>query len=403
MINAPIDAITSEHIYSLLENKMPEGRTIEYKQELPGRLDEEKKEFLADISSFANASGGDLIYGIAEKDGVPVEIKGLENFNEDKDISHLDRVIRDNIMPRILGYQILPIPINDPKRGPILIIRIPRSWSGPHMVTHKRTSRFFTRCSAGKYQMDVGELRAAFALTGDLSERIRHWRDDRLVRVISGETPVQLCHGPCMVLHLVPLDSFENAHRIAAKELITPEKPIDFAPIGHVNHSRYLNLDGMVTHYTSLSAGDMDVATAYCQVFRSGRIEAVRSIYVNPQTSTIPKSANEHNIIEATARYLRSLEALDVLPPIVLMCTFTGMKDLCIGCVDDSVLEPHPIDREVLHLPDVMIAESPRHIPRLLQPTFDALWNACGLVRSLNYDDDGKWIGGQLDNVPQED
>ena len=44
----------------------------------------------------------------------------------------------------------------------IVLVRIPRSWVSPHMVTHKGTSRFFARNSAGKYQLDVSELRTAF-------------------------------------------------------------------------------------------------------------------------------------------------------------------------------------------------------------------------------------------------
>jgi len=39
---------------------------LDYKRDVPGESDQDKKEFLADISSFANATGGDLIYGVDE-------------------------------------------------------------------------------------------------------------------------------------------------------------------------------------------------------------------------------------------------------------------------------------------------------------------------------------------------
>jgi predicted HTH transcriptional regulator len=64
MIQIPFDRIDKTHIESLVTNEVPEGRTIEYKQALPGGNDVAKKEFLADVSSFANASGGDLLYGV---------------------------------------------------------------------------------------------------------------------------------------------------------------------------------------------------------------------------------------------------------------------------------------------------------------------------------------------------
>lgn len=66
MIQKNIDEITEEDLQALIDNSVLESKSIEYKQSLPGNSDSEKKEFLADVSSFANASGGDLIYGIIE-------------------------------------------------------------------------------------------------------------------------------------------------------------------------------------------------------------------------------------------------------------------------------------------------------------------------------------------------
>ena len=66
MISKHIDEITADDIKSLITNSVRESKTLEYKQILPGGQDKDKKEFLADISSFANSSGGDIIYGIKE-------------------------------------------------------------------------------------------------------------------------------------------------------------------------------------------------------------------------------------------------------------------------------------------------------------------------------------------------
>jgi hypothetical protein len=45
------------------------------------------------------------------------------------------------------------------------------------------------------------------------------------------------------------------------------------------------------------------------------------------------------------------------------------------------------IDRDTLMLPEVLIEEYGAEIGKLLRPSFDALWQACGLEKSLNYDD----------------
>jgi hypothetical protein len=59
--SVPIDSITEDHLQSLIDDQVAELRIIEYKRELPGRSDGEKREFLADVCSFANTAGGDLI------------------------------------------------------------------------------------------------------------------------------------------------------------------------------------------------------------------------------------------------------------------------------------------------------------------------------------------------------
>ena len=61
---AAFEAIAESGLLALVESRVGERRTIEYKREFPAGGDEAKREFLADASSFANASGGDLVFGI---------------------------------------------------------------------------------------------------------------------------------------------------------------------------------------------------------------------------------------------------------------------------------------------------------------------------------------------------
>ena len=56
--------IIEADIRTLLDAQIPEGKLLDYKRELPGSKDADKKEFLFVGSSFANASGGHLVYGM---------------------------------------------------------------------------------------------------------------------------------------------------------------------------------------------------------------------------------------------------------------------------------------------------------------------------------------------------
>src|SRR5690349_19490770 len=91
----PLDAISAYHLQELVDNKFAECKTIEYKQTLPGNRDSDRVEFLADVSSFANAGGGDLIYGIVEHTGIPSDVCGLSISDTDRECLRLESMIRD--------------------------------------------------------------------------------------------------------------------------------------------------------------------------------------------------------------------------------------------------------------------------------------------------------------------
>jgi hypothetical protein len=59
---------------------------------------------------------------------------------------------------------------------------------------------------------------------------------------------------------------------------------------------------------------------------------------------------------------------------------FSGVKDV-------------QIDRDALLVPEIMV-ESFEYCPQeVLRPAFDAVWRAAGWERSMNYDEEGRWVG----------
>lgn len=208
MIPKGLDQIKEEDLQALVDNKVIECKTIEYKQALPGNSDKEKKEFLADVSSFANASGGDLIYGITEdkKTGAPKPLKGLDIDNADQEILRLDDMIRTGIQPRIPSVGVQAISLTNSKNA--IIIRVPKSWLSPHRVIYGGHDKFYSRSSNGKYPLDVSELRIAYNLSDTITDRIRNFRLDRISKLIANETPTPFNEGAKIVLHLIPITSF---------------------------------------------------------------------------------------------------------------------------------------------------------------------------------------------------
>ena len=54
--------ITEADLQALVADRETEGKTLDYKRDLVGQSDPERKEFLYDASSFANTLGGDLVF-----------------------------------------------------------------------------------------------------------------------------------------------------------------------------------------------------------------------------------------------------------------------------------------------------------------------------------------------------
>jgi predicted HTH transcriptional regulator len=89
-----VEQITEVDLETLVASAVPESKVLEYKRDAIGASDRDRHEFLADVSSFANTSGGDLLIGIAESGGVPAEICGLVAPNIDQEILRLEQIVR---------------------------------------------------------------------------------------------------------------------------------------------------------------------------------------------------------------------------------------------------------------------------------------------------------------------
>ncbi len=389
MINKNIEQITEEALQALIDNKVSERKTIEYKQTLPGNSDKEKKEFLADVSSFANASGGDIIYGMIEdrQTGKPKSLDGLDIENVDQEILRLDNIIRTGIQPRLPSVAISPpIPLENSKLA--LIVRIPKSWTSPHRVIYDGHDKFYSRSSNGKYPLDVGELRIAFNLSETLIERVRHFNLDRASKILANETPESLAPTAKIVLHLIPIISFNPAQSYDIGKIAS--NPTCMPPIHSTGWNWRYNLDGFLTYFKDREGKPW----SYVQLFRSGIIEAVDASMLDASQDkrTIPSRLYEKELVESLSIYLSILKALNVEPPIFVFLDLFGVKGYSMAIPDySSHHETRTIDRDVILLPEAIIESYDEKAEDILKSSFDSLWNACGFQRSFNYNDEGEW------------
>src|SRR5713226_6828035 len=95
-----LEDLEEQDLQRLIDVSVAENRTIEYKAQLPGSTNEDKKEFLRDVVSFVNSAGGHIIYGIeADKNAIPVRFANIPSDAVDKQTLRLEQIIRSGIDP----------------------------------------------------------------------------------------------------------------------------------------------------------------------------------------------------------------------------------------------------------------------------------------------------------------
>ena len=416
MIQKHVEEIEKSDIEGLITNGVIESKTLDYKREIPGRKYDDKKEFLGDVSSFANASGGDIIFGVSEKvneegknTGIPDDVFPIPTSDVDEIKQWMEAVIRTGIDPR-LNVQIKPV-VGWENNKCVLVLRVRKSLASPHMVTLQDTSRFYSRNSAGKHQLDVHEIRSAFLATDSHAERIKRFIEDRLGKIVAGETPVPIFSSGQIVLHVIPMQSFLDRERLSLPDI--DELLKWFPTIGSLPDIHRYNIDGRLI--CSFKENQTGKCRSYCQLFWSGALESVFSGIVrqykdadgtftaysedgmhefqkNGSTRAYILPRYEIDVVNAMQTYLASYAKLELNPPISIFMTLLACKEASMyirdPCWEDQC---HPINQHVAMLPDVTMESLEVDVPKEMKPIFDAMWNACGYPGSKNYDKDGNW------------
>ena len=344
-----------------------------------------KKEFLADVVSFANASGGDILVGVEVDDvqkDLPKSIVGIEVSDEDSLKLQLQQIVRGGLDPRLPHFELHLVAIEGGRV--VLVVRVGRSWCGPHMV--KESGRFHSRTSNGRFDLDVREIRAAMLATEEVGKRMAEFRADRVARVVADEAAMPLPAGAKFVAHLIPESAFE------------PGAAVNFAKADRLEVVGYgrgwlsHNFDGVVRYYTQEVASG--IVSAYSQLLRNGSVEAVDCMRLQGATGMSQLAAEKWfvNFIELSRRILLDVE---VQHPVFAACSLVGVRGFKMEAGElerPRGLGPATgLRTDTLMLPAVRLESADVDVPTAMRPAFDVMWQAFGWPASRNYAKDGKW------------
>jgi hypothetical protein len=383
--------LSEEDLLDEIAASVPEGMHVDYKRDTYGRADNDVREFLKDVSSFANTTGGHLVIGMEAVKGIPTALKGL-SINTDDELLRFENLLNSAIEPRVFGIQMLPIPVSS--GGVAIVIRIPQSWRPPHRVIYRGSNKFYGRNSAGVFELSVEDLRMLFTSGAEAAKQMRAFRDERVEKLAAGRgIAAMMNHGGLLILHLVPLSAFRLQNQLDLN--IANAVSDNLAPLGDLmGYTPAINFDGFSVRKDSDRG-----CLSYTHVFRNGALEAVkvRAKFEDQAKMWISPLDTEKFLIQRIPNYLDALRGLGITPPIGLMITLHDVEDARLLTGSTHGDDPK-MGRHVLALPEIMIENfgTKVEIHRALRPAFDSLWNTAGKPRSPYFNDQGEWVGRKI-------
>jgi hypothetical protein len=142
---------------ALHAGNVKESLTLEYKASaaIDKKDDNKKLEMARDVCAFANAMGGQIIYGMTEKDHEP---EGHDNGVDSKTYPEIwfEQVLQQHITPTIPGLRIRHVQLKKPMVA--VVIDVPATKADPHQVSD---GRYYRRHNFNRLIMEHYEVRDA--------------------------------------------------------------------------------------------------------------------------------------------------------------------------------------------------------------------------------------------------
>jgi hypothetical protein len=211
---------------------------------------------------------------------------------------------------------------------------------------------------------------------------------ERVSTVLNAKVPLTERDGGILVLHLIPESCVVKRKTLDGPTL--KEHGARIRPLGNHGGTTRFNVDGFLNQ-----SGSREVR-AYSQLFRDGRLESVMSDVgypVHPHVENAPLAIRcglvERAAFEVVGDYLTFCQATQFEPPLWLFSALLECKGFRIlrGAFRDLI--GGGIDRSPAFLPELEIPGFETDVQKLLRPWCDTFWQAAGLERSFNYDENG--------------
>src|ERR1700728_1621587 len=180
-------------VQRLIEARIPESTTIEYKSALVLSSTPQRRELLKDLTGMGNGGGGTLIFGMEEEEGTSIA-KCLSPLPEVSVLGQIENLVIDAVRPPLIwSHQSF-----EAEGGWVIVVDVERSPLGPYMVQAYGDQRFHIRSGQVVHRMSEQEVRDAYSLAlRQTDRRDQVWKKHLL--------PLNFEAGPlCLSLSALP-------------------------------------------------------------------------------------------------------------------------------------------------------------------------------------------------------
>lgn len=378
MFGIPIENLTESDIQQLVDSHALESQHLDFKAKLPCLIDTRSKgDFCEDIAAFANATGGDLVYGISDKANDTTgakssdQILGVEVENADELIRKITDIVRNGVEPRGQDVRVRVILFANGKR--VVVVRVPESLSKPLMAVEKRSWKI--RTNNKNSDMQYNQIKSSFLNSANQAEQIRSFREQRKTAILSNDSIAPYCGDKLIVYHFIPKPSYDQELEL---DLSLYSKSVLRLPACNriTSGLSRATMDGFA--FFGTEAGRTEPLFSKTEIFHSGTIEMVDALTL--------QHGNELNLDETQAVIRKAItDAHDVMSRINVTCRVSFF--LTILNIEGMRLWTDPYDprqrefracQKNLDFPEYVL-EPNQEIEPLINATLLRLRNAFGL------------------------
>lgn len=382
-LGKPLSTVALDDLKRLVDDAVGENLNLDYKRQLVLDDKEQKKEFLRDITAFANAEGGTIIYGVDEErdgegrpTGLPKDLLGFDVPNRDAVVLTIEHLLKDGIDERLPSYEIGSVEIGTGKL--VVMIRVSPSLRAPHMVTLAGERRFFIRGNSGRQEMSTAQIRDAVLRTESVIERVHAFVRERVAK-----WRAQGMKGPFWMMHIIPL-----VRNPSAIDVTDPKVTRRLIEMGSPRGGDY----GHCIEGFKVWSNDKD-EVSHAITFRNGTVEFLDQHPFLTDKQLFACGVFDNSVIQLLHGALGLYREARLQLPAAVCITLHGVKGYVLPGERRILRTGAKLDEDEVFVDPIVLVDIPADVKPTLRPALDFLWNAFGYLKCEGYDAQGKYIG----------